>query len=131
MSKSLAFLLSNIRVGFLAKRSFVVSKYCLNSLRCLDLLYRLGYIRGYTLLRGERVKIFLKYFDNRSVIRNVFLLSKPSRKEYVSFRALKGALINNYISINGFMLISTPFGILSDVEAVLLKSGGRPIIFVC
>src|SRR5690606_30263749 len=131
MGKNLAFLLSNIRVGFIAKKKFIISRYSMRSLDCLELLYKLGYIYGYTLLQNGRVKIFLKYFDNKSVIRNIFLLSKPSRKEYIPFRALKGALINNYISINGFMLISTPRGIVTDVEAILLKSGGRPIIFVC
>lgn len=131
MGKTLAFLLSNIRVGFLAKKKFIISRYSLRSLDCLELLYKLGYIHGYTLLQNGRVKIFLKYFDNRSVIRNIFLLSKTSRKEYISFRALKGSLVNNYISVNGFMLVSTSYGVITDVEAVLLKSGGRPVLFVC
>jgi ribosomal protein S8 len=131
MGKNLAFLLSNIRVGFLAKKKFIISRCSLRSLECLELLYKLGYIYGYTLLENGRAKIFLKFFDNKSVIRNIFLLSKSSRKEYISFRVLKGALINNYISVNGFMFISTPYGILTDVEAVLLRTGGRPILFVC
>lgn len=131
MGKNLAFLLSNIRVGFLAKKKSIISRYSLRALDCLELLYKLGYIHGYVLLQNGRVKIFLKYYDNKSVIRNIFLLSKTSRKEYISFRVLKGALVNNYISINGFMFVSTPYGILTDVEAVLLKSGGRPILFVC
>lgn len=131
MGKILALMLSNIRVGFLAKKKFIISRYSMRSLDCLELLYKLGYIYGYTLLRNGRVKIFLKYFDNRSVIRNIFLLSKSSRKEYIPYRTLKGALINNYISINGFMLVSTPRGVVTDIEAILLKSGGRPILFIC
>jgi len=127
---SLAKLLVGLKIGIISKYLYINSYYSLKTLKLLYYIYKLGYIRGYSLLSHKKVKIYLKYIGSKSILRNVYLVSKPSRKFYMPFRSLKGASINNFVNVNGFLIVSTNKGLSTDVEAMLLKKGGCPIIFV-
>lgn len=72
-----------IKVGILARKLDVVvpySKYCVN---ILSVIYRLGFIRGFVVIDTRKIRVLLKYVAvNRSVIRNICVISKPSRRVY-------------------------------------------------
>ena len=78
-------MLVGIKVGFISKYIVSYSYYSVKSLKILNYIYKLGYIRGYSIISESRVKIYLKYINNTSVMRNVYLISKPSRKFYMKY----------------------------------------------
>lgn len=76
-------MISIIKVGILGRKLDVIvpcSKYCIN---ILTTIYRLGFIRGFVIIDSKKIKVLLKYIAvNRSVIRNIYVISKPSRRVY-------------------------------------------------
>jgi len=76
-------MISIIKIGILSRKLEVTvptSNYC-NSI--LQVLYRLGFIRGFVVIDNRTTRVLLKYMNvNRSVIRNIKVISKPSRRIY-------------------------------------------------
>lgn len=114
----------------LAKKSVVV----LNSnivKKSLFIMYKLGFIRYFRVLSYKYLKIYLKYYQNNSTLRGVAALSKPSLKFFIKFKNLQRFAFNNKFSINGFIICSTSRGLLTDIECVLTRTGGKALFFVC
>jgi len=97
----------------------------------LNILEFEGYIQGYKIIKNKisnsrNIIVFLKYYQNKAVIRIIKKISKKSRqifvkKSYLLFSNKEGA---TYI-------ISTPKGILSDKEALKLNVGGEVLLKIC
>lgn len=123
------YLISNmasiIKVGSTAKHLDVTvqnSKLCIN---VLDVLYRLGYIRGFAIQNKRFIKVFLKYADNKPVIRNINVVSTPGRRIYLGYKALEADLKKKG---SGFYVISTSKGLLTDEESVMFGKGGEVLL---
>ena len=100
--------------------------------KSLFILYKLGFIRYFKILSFKYIKIYLKYYQgNNSVLRGVSSLSKPSLQFFIKFKNLQRYAFNNKFSINGFIICSTSRGLLTDIECVLTKTGGKALFFVC
>lgn len=76
-------MISIIKVGILGRKLEVVirtSNYCSS---ILQVLYRLGFIRGFAVINQRKTRVLLKYMAvSRSVIKNIKVISKPSRRIY-------------------------------------------------
>jgi len=117
----------NIKNGQLTKRSFIFQprkKICES---CLKILWREGYILGYTVdqEKSNQIKIFLKYKNNQPVINSLNLISKPSKRVYCSAKQ-----IWKIDSSKFFIIFFTNKGLKSILECKKLKIGGEPIIAV-
>lgn len=111
--------------SFTAKKNKKVIYLCL-------ILEELGYIGGFTIIDNLTIRVILKYYRNRSVIRTLKLFSKPSSKIYLKKKNIFGLKINSFIKNNNFTLFSSnlsPF-LLTDIELIMLNSGGEPIVTV-
>jgi len=65
--------------------------------------------------------IYLKYDESgKSVIDSLFLVSKPSRRIYMSSSAIWQPQ-----TTTGFFILSTPIGICTDIEARRYNVGGE------
>jgi small subunit ribosomal protein S8 len=98
------------------------SKFCLNF---LNILYNEGYIRGYKILNLKplTVEVLLKYTaEGEPVIKKITRISKPSRRFYVKIKSLW-----NVKSGLGIFIISTPKGLMTDLDAKILNQGGEVI----
>lgn len=125
----LADLLSSIRVGILARKLAIKGPFNKLSIRVLNILLELGYISGFSIDRkGYKVCIFLKYSNHKSAVRQIYIISRPSKPLFIKKKSLFGAYLNNSNIQNGFMLLSTSRGIMTDVEAHLLGVGGIPVV---
>lgn len=125
----LADLLSSIRVGILARKLIISGPVNKLSIRILSILLELGYIGGFSVdKKNYKVYIFLKYSNRKSAIRQIYIINRPSKPVYIKKKSLFGAYLNNFNIQNGFMLISTSRGVVTDVEAHLLGIGGVPIV---
>ena len=116
-------LLTRIRNGQRAKKDSVVSPASKLRARVLDVLQREGYIRGYREedVAGHRgLRIELKYFEGQPAIQHVARVSKPGRRVYSGSKDLP--VVRNGM---GITIVSTPKGVLSDVEARDQNVGGE------
>jgi small subunit ribosomal protein S8 len=120
-------MISNIKVGYIGKQLQVSAgnnKVCVD---ILGILYRLGYIRGFTVIDRKSITIFLKYNKGKSVIRNINVVSTPGRRFYLQYRKLLNSFPK---SDTGSYIISTSRGIISSSEAMMFRIGGEVLVKV-
>lgn len=122
--------LSILKFGSLKKKLYVYAPNSLLILHSSSIIYDLGYIRGFTIINNFYLKIYFKNFYSIPVLRSVFALSVPSRRWYFDYKSLYGARINNFLSTNNFLIVSTSKGLLTDIECNIYKMGGEVIFYV-
>ena len=124
MTDPLADMLTRIRNGQQARKSAVLSPASKLRGGVLDVLQREGYIRGYESLESDAGKpafsIELKYHEGRPVIAELQRVSKPGRRVYSGIKGLP-----KYYGGLGISILSTPRGVLSDIEARKHNVGGE------
>ncbi len=85
------------------------------------LLKKAGYLSSVEKQKDKRELVLgLVYFDGESRIHGVERISKPSKRLYQKSRDIR-----SYRSGFGNIILSTPKGVLTDVEARKLKVGGE------
>ena len=124
MSDPIADMITRIRNGQHARKSSVTTPSSKLRRAVLDVLQKEGYIRGYrekTDSDGRTLyEVELKYSDGKPVIMEIQRVSKPGRRVYSSVDNIP--LVYGGLGIS---IISTPRGVLSDIEARKLKVGGE------
>jgi len=89
-----------------------------------DVLKSEGYIIDYKVNEDEKplIEIYLKYNSGNPVINTIERVSKPGRRIFSSASSLPK--INNGL---GIAIVSTPQGVMTDVDARKKKLGGEII----
>ena len=95
-----------------------------------NILQKTGVIRGFSYKKVKKISkiqgsliIYIKYDAfGASVIDTSFYISKPSRRIYISAAALWQSQ-----ATTGFLVLSTVYGILTDIEARRYNIGGEVI----
>ena len=90
-----------------------------------EVLKNEGYIIDYKIIKNENkllLEIDLKYNSGNPVIQVIQRVSKPGRRIFSSAESLPK--INNGL---GIAIISTPKGVMSDIDARKQKVGGEII----
>ncbi len=124
MSDPIADMITRIRNGQRARKSSV-STLASNMRRAvLDVLQSEGFIRGYisgTNADGKATfEVELKYSEGKPVIVEIKRVSRPGRRVYSSVEDLP-RIFNGL----GISIVSTPRGVLSDIEARKQNVGGE------
>ena len=106
----------------MSRREQIESPYSKFAGEILAKLKQLGYIEDFVVNEEglKTVSITLKYEHSKAAFTDVKIFSTPGRRWYVSAKELKPVL-----SGLGHALISTPKGVLSNVEAKKIKQGGE------
>ncbi len=89
----------------------------------LRVLEREGYINGFReIVKDDRdfLRVTLRYYEGKSVIKNLDRVSKPSRRVYSKLKK-----ISNVFNGFGIYILSTSKGIMSDAEAKENNVGGE------
>ena len=124
MSDPLGDMLTRIRNGQSAGKSVVSSPASRLRANVLEVLKREGYIRDYSSVDVRpgvaELKIELKYHEGSPVISQIQRVSTPGRRVYSGIKDLKRVYNGLGISI-----LSTPRGVLSDIEARDANVGGE------
>mgnify|MGYP001235981248 FL=1 len=124
MSDPVADLLTRIRNGQRAGKDIVSTPGSKMRENVLGVLEREGYIRGFeksNIRDGiDEIRIELKYYDGRPVIREINRVSRPGCRIYSKIKDLPKVYDGLGISI-----LSTPRGVLSDAEAREANVGGE------
>ncbi len=123
MTDPLGDMLTRIRNAQMRKKSKVTSPGSRLRERVLDVLQSEGYIRGYSQLDQDgkaELEIELKYYDGEPVIREIERVSRPGRRVYASVKNIPR--VSNGLGVS---ILSTPKGVMSDVEARDQNVGGE------
>ena len=92
----------------------------------LTILKNEGYIKDFFIEKKENnktsLKITLKYFEGNPVIKEIKRISKPGRRVYS--RATSIPKVMNGL---GLAILSTPKGVMSDIDARKNNVGGEII----
>jgi small subunit ribosomal protein S8 len=122
-------MLTRIRNGQRANLKSVNSPGSRLRAHVLQVLEREGYIRGFETAEMRpgvsEIRIELKYHDGEPVIREIHRVSTPGRRVYSKIKDLPRVYNGLGISI-----LSTPQGVMSDVEARAANVGGEVICTV-
>jgi small subunit ribosomal protein S8 len=116
--------LTSIRNANSARKPDVTTPSSKIKVEIARVLQEQGYIEGYEVTPDDkqgRIKVTLRYIDGRErVIRHIQRVSKPGRRIYVGKNDIERVLGGLGISI-----LSTPRGVLADVEAKRAGIGGE------
>ena len=110
--------LNNVKVPFSVFRKNI-----------LEVLKKEGFISSYKVLKidnKDKFEVNLKYTDGQPVIKEIRRISKPGRRIYA--KAENIPKIQNGLGIS---IVSTPKGVMSDIEARKNNVGGELICSVC
>ena len=92
----------------------------------LEILKKEGYIKDYFIEKSDNnrisLKINLKYYEGDPVIKEIKRVSKPGRRVYS--RATSIPKVMNGL---GLAILSTPKGVMSDIDARKNNVGGEII----
>ncbi|MXV44823.1 30S ribosomal protein S8 [Saccharibacter sp. 17.LH.SD] len=124
MSDPLGDMLTRVRNAQRARHAACVAPASKLRASVLEALKREGYIRGFTteeVRKGiSQFRIELKYAEGQPVIREIHRVSRPGRRVYSKIKELPRVYAGLGVSI-----LSTPRGVLSDVEARAANVGGE------
>jgi small subunit ribosomal protein S8 len=124
MSDPLGDMLTRIRNAQRARLSVCTAPASNLRANVLDVLKREGYIRGFAAEQVRpgvaNLRIELKYSEGEPVIKEITRISRPGRRVYSKIKELPRVYAGLGISI-----LSTPRGVMSDVEARSANVGGE------
>lgn len=122
-------LLTRIRNGQKARKAFILVPASKEREAVLKVLVEEGYLSSYVRERGNKaydeLRVTLKYVGERGAIRMIKRISKPGRRVYSSVKRLKP--VCNGLGMN---ILSTPKGVMSDVQARAVSAGGEVLCSV-
>ena len=117
---------SRIRNGQMRSLNFVEIPSSNFRKNILEILKSEGYIKDFFVSKSENnkvnLKITLKYFEGDPVIKEIKRISKPGRRVYS-----RASSIPRVMNGLGIAILSTPKGVMSDVDARKNNLGGEVI----
>ena len=127
MNHSLWKLIINIKNGYSAKCNFILHSRKKFYETFLQILWKESFILGYSIYgkSQKKLKIFLKYKNNQSVIHNIKTISKPGRRIYYSTTEIWKINSNKL-----FIIFFTSKGLKSISECKKYKIGGEAFILI-
>lgn len=116
-------LLTKIKNAQAVKKETIKVPYSKMDEEITSVLVKNGYLDGFE-KKGRNPKrildIKLKYNEGGGAISGIKLLSRPSRRLYIGYKEIK-SVRHGY----GLLVLSTPKGIMTGIEAKKAKVGGQ------
>ncbi|VFP86165.1 30S ribosomal protein S8 [Buchnera aphidicola (Cinara pseudotaxifoliae)] len=127
MQDPIADMLTSIRNGQRSNKIFVIVPFSKIKENIVKVLKYEGYICNYKIqnIQISQLKIFLKYYDGKSVIEYISRVSRPSLRKYCTKRKIP-VVMNNL----GIAILSTSRGMMTDKAARKKGLGGEIICYV-
>lgn len=123
--------ISAIRVGYISKMKYIITPTTKNTRSLLNALQDCGVISAYERCNNYNIykqyyKIFLCYKNNKPTVTQLKLLSKGSKKYYITAQALNQFMITR----RGVMILSTSRGVITNTTASKLRVGGLCLVWI-
>jgi small subunit ribosomal protein S8 len=119
-------LVTCLKNGQLARKERVITSSSNMKIRILDILKKDGFIKDYEVFDNgsfEEIEITLSYVNNKAVIKDIEVLSKPGKRLYSGVEDLP--VVYNGL---GVVILSTSKGVMADYEAKAQKLGGELLL---
>ena len=113
-------MLTRIKNGQIAKKSYIYvlkNKLCI---KILHIIYQQGYIKHYSIINNNTVKVWLKYYNNLPVIKNLLFFSLKKKPIFLSLNELWK--IDSPFKL---LILSTTKGLLTGKLSKKKKMGGK------
>lgn len=126
---NMSYLINSININKIQKNSYFYVFFTAKNVYFLKFLRHFKFIHKYFLVRKNGlvfIKVYIYYYKNKPTCSTFKLLSKPSRRFLISYKALN---LLHKRSGSSIYLISTSKGLLSNLEAVHRRVGGVVIGF--
>lgn len=120
-------LIIRIKNAYMTKNESLMTPHSSYREAVLKKLQDMKYIKSYS-VEGDVIKtieIELNYTKGVPALTDVKLVSKPGKREYVSYKDLKSVMNGMGVSF-----LSTPKGILTNHEARKAKLGGELLFMI-
>ena len=118
--------LNKLKNASLLNKEFVYLNFDLKYFEILKVLYKEGFIQGYQIDKDNyQIVVYLRFFQNKSVIDRLKFLSVPSSHRFLSYSEL--CMISNKKT---FILLSTNKGLRTIYECKKLKIGGKLLFLI-
>ena len=117
--------LIKLKNAALARKEIVITPYNKLSFELVKSLYKEGFIQSFELDKNNQIKIILRFFYNKSILKNLKIISTPSLTKYFTLKDLCKISTKKLV-----MFISTNKGILTSFDCKKHGLGGVPL-FVC
>ncbi|MBI2051530.1 30S ribosomal protein S8 [Candidatus Roizmanbacteria bacterium] len=117
-------LLIRIKNGYLARKERVKSPHSRFKEEVVKKLIQLGYAKSHKISQEggkKNLEIELLYLDGKPSFTDVKFFSKPGRRWYVSYKEIPQKVRGGF----GSLVLSTPYGVLTNIEAKKGKAGGE------
>lgn len=118
-------MLTRIKNGQLTKKNYIYlpkNKLCL---KILHIIYQEGYIKHYSIIDQNTIKIWLKYLNNSPAIKNLSFFSTKKKPTFLSLIQLWK--IDSNLKL---LILSTKKGFLSGKKSKKNKIGGKLICLI-
>jgi small subunit ribosomal protein S8 len=115
-------LMIRIKNGYMAGREEITARHSTYAVAVLEKLKKLKFIKDFS-IEGDVVKeitVELQYNDDGAAFTDVKIISKPGQRMYIGVNEAKPVM-----SGFGYSIISTPKGILTNIEAKKQNTGGE------
>ena len=100
-------------------------------IRCLLIIYKLGFIISFKIINFKHLKVVFKFTEfGDSALRGINSISKPSLKIYLKKKNLQRNPLINKGKSSGFVIMSTNKGIMTDIECIFNSTGGKPLLSI-
>ena len=119
-------LVTCLKNGQLARKERVITSNSNMKTRILDILKKDGFIKDYEVFDNgsyEEIEITLSYVNNKAVIKDIEVLSKPGKRLYSGVEDLP--VVYNGL---GVVILSTSKGVMADYEAKAQRLGGELLL---
>src|SRR5690606_23810027 len=88
---------SNIKVACLQGKSYITVNYSKFIVNFFTILYLNGFIANFKVLNNFKIKVYITYLSNSlSIFQSLKIMSKGSKKNYISFNKLVFFFINKF-----------------------------------
>ena len=126
MNKTTKNLLLSLKNSSAVKLNEFYWKYSEKNIKLLKSLYTQGFIQSYIVsIKSDRIKIYLRYIDNKPVFTQLKFISTTLNSKTISFKELAFLFNKRFI-----LFLNTNMGIKTVSECKKFYKGGK-MMFVC
>jgi ribosomal protein S8 len=124
MNKNFIEFLTSLKNASLFKKEYLIVKSSKIILETLRGLYDEGFVQSYKLTSGN-VIVLLRYFFNKPILKNLKVLSTPSKTRHFNLK-----LLSKLSKKKTVCFFSTNKGIITLAKCKKLNSGGIALFFI-
>jgi small subunit ribosomal protein S8 len=130
MNNSLIKFLSKLKNASSSQKEIILFDYNSLHLKLLKILYFEGLIQSFSVEKCARksspkIKVTLRYFYNKPILKNLKILSKPSHLKYIKYSDICKIGDRKFV-----FFLSTSEGVLTSLQCKKKKVGGK-LLFMC